>query len=86
MSNLDLFPPLTITYMDAANLRVIIEVAEKLEGEIKILGYPTEKEMQAWICFDVGERRFAIWRATGFLYDVDEYGAAADDPIEVSDL
>ena len=39
-----------------------------------------------WVSLDVwvfleGERKFALWRATGAVYEVDQHGAAADDPM-----
>lgn len=39
-----------------------------------------------WIQLDLwlhlrGERKYALWVETGNVYDVDEHGAASDDPI-----
>jgi hypothetical protein len=82
----EFFPPLASTFATPSDLRLVLLVAERLEAEaVVILGYSGDR-LHSWFCFDVGERKFAIWRATGKLYKVDEHGAAGDDPIEISDL
>lgn len=59
-------------------------VATKLNSfEVEIL---CNREGSWWLSFDVGERKFAIWRQTGHLYEVDEFGAVYEDPIEIADL
>lgn len=37
-----------------------------------------------WVCVDFEDgERFAIWKATGLCYRLDEHGAAEDDPVDV---
>lgn len=74
------FPPTTRMSVPTRDLRTALQQADKLEStRIEILGYGASPS--PWFCFDVGDLKYAIWRETGALYEVDEFGAVADDPI-----
>lgn len=84
----EFFPPAARSFAAPRDLRLMLLVADRLEAEtVVILGYSGEANLHRWwVCFDVDSRKFAIWRTTGKLYEVDEHGAASDDPIEIGDL
>jgi hypothetical protein len=83
----EFFPPVARSFAAPRDLRLMLLVADRLETEtVVILGYSGEASLHSWFCFDIGERKFAIWRTTGKLYEVDKHGAVLDDPIEISDL
>jgi hypothetical protein len=83
----EFFPPVARIFAAPRDLRLMMLVADRLEAEtVVILGYSGDASLQPWFCFDIGKRKFAIWRNTGKLYEVDEHGAVGDDSIEIGDL
>lgn len=82
----DLFPAMAKVHMPIDCAEQAIAVARKLGADdIKVLVYHPN-EAGPWFAFDVGERKFAIWRATGNVYEGDEYGAMGEDPLEIEEL
>ena len=80
----EIFPLHQRTNANVHELQFAIQVATKLNSfEIEILHNGSDSP---WFSFDVGERKFAIWRETGALYEVDAYDAVPDAPIEIADL
>lgn len=82
----EFFPPACVTTASLRDLRTAIFEAQELGAvEIEILGYGSgmahESLRQPWFCFNIDEAKYAIWRATGELFQVDATGAVGDDPI-----
>lgn len=76
----ELFPPATTTSVLVRDLRTAIRQADEIGSvQIEILGYASS--LSPWFCFNIRGHKYAIWRETGALYEVDEFGAVADDPI-----
>lgn len=74
------FPPATRLSVLTRDLRTALAQADALESvQVEILGYAAS--LSPWFCFNIGDLKYAIWRETGALYEVDEFGAVADDPI-----
>ena len=66
-------------------MRIIEYVATRLGKDPTWVIYPAldpAEPPSPWVCFDVGARKFGIWRATMELYEGDEHGAMGDDPID----
>lgn len=84
----ELFPPTVRVRAGLQHLAVASAVADRLgSDDVEILVYGREHLLpNPWFCFDVGERKFAIWRTTGLLYECDADGAVTDDAIDVEDL
>jgi hypothetical protein len=82
----EFFPPACVTTVSLRDIWTALFEALKVGAkEIEILGYRSsiahESLEEPWFCFNLGEKKYAIWRATGNLYQVDATGAVADDPI-----
>lgn len=71
--------------LDREALLMIYEVSKALREDVQIVTFAGEME-SPWICFDVGRRRFGIWRPTMNLYEADEHGAMGEDPIPLRSL
>jgi len=57
--------------------------AQHIDPEIVI--FPSEIE-SPWVCFNLGPRKFGVWKETLNLYEADEHGAMGEDPIEPRSL
>lgn len=74
------FPPNTTLSVLTRDLRAAIKQADEVGSvEIDILAYTSQPG--PWFCFNIGSLKYAIWRETGALYEVDQFGAVGDDPI-----
>lgn len=62
-------------------LRIIDSVSTQLGKDPEIVVFPSEMP-SPWVCFNVGERKFGIWKMTLTLYEADEHGAMGEDPID----
>lgn len=61
-------------------LPIINMVAAQLRSDPELVIFPSEMP-SPWVCFNVGERQFGIWKTTLELYEADEHGAMGEDPI-----
>lgn len=83
----EFFKALTKTEMRVSELHTIIQAATIVKAKrVVINGYPNSGIQNPWIAFDLDDKMFALWRATGKLYECDQHGAAADDPITTKEL
>lgn len=83
---MEFFPPTTTLSVLTRDLRTAIMQADEIgSAQIEILGYAraplNASSFSPWFCFNIGSHKYAIWRETGALYEVDMFGAVADDPI-----
>jgi hypothetical protein len=68
-----------------AALMIIAIVSYHLDEDPEIVIFPSSME-SPWVCFDVGRRRFGIWKRTLKLYEADEDGAMDEEPIDPGDV
>jgi hypothetical protein len=80
----EFFPPVARIFATPRDLRLMMLVADWRPRPLSSSD-TRATSLQPWFCFDIGERKFAIWRNTGKLYKV-AHGAAGDDSIEIGDL
>ena len=60
--------------------------ASKARGmDPEIVIFPSEME-SPWVCFNLGDRKFGIWKETLDLYEADERGAMREDPVSLRSL
>jgi hypothetical protein len=64
---------------------VILMTAARLSGDPELVIFPSETE-SPWVSFNVGDRRFGIWKTTLDLYEADEHGAMGEDPVNPAAL
>lgn len=61
-------------------LWTISSVSFLLGEDPEIVIFPSDVE-SPWVCFNVGDRKFGIWKETFVLYEADADGAMGEDPI-----
>jgi hypothetical protein len=66
-------------------LQIIWAAAKAQSVNPEIVIFPSEME-SPWICFNLGARKFGIWKETMDLYEADEHGAMGEDPITLKSL
>lgn len=66
-------------------LQIISEAASAQRVDPELVIFPSEME-SPWVCFNLGDRKFGIWKATLALYEADEHGAMGEDPITMRSL
>jgi hypothetical protein len=66
-------------------LTIILMVSARLSGDPELVIFPSELE-SPWVCFNLGERKFGIWKRSLALYEADEHGAMGDDILDPSRL
>jgi hypothetical protein len=84
------FDELSLVHMFAMKFaieKVGVPTNDVLLGEVEIsimvrdLGPDGNAPKAPWVEFSVGSRRFAMWRETRDLYELNEDGSVPDDPL-----